>query len=148
MYTDFRCCPDIRCRVMKTSSFYPVCSLRVLTGTVYVHVAMVFWFCWCRTSSASLEDSDVTFERPCVTPSDLGIESKRRRLCLREKKKIRKTLFFQIRICFFGPGWIFLFICRFQAENILVTILISWHMTFRFIDFDGVEVILEPTCRY
>ena len=38
--TDFRFCPDIRFRVLKTSGFCPLCSFRVLTGSVYVKKKM------------------------------------------------------------------------------------------------------------
>ena len=52
----------------------------------------------------------------------------------RWKSKSAYTLFrFRRMCCFSGPGWIFLFFCRFWAENVLVLFLnySLWHFRFR-----------------
>ena len=59
--------------------------------------------------------------------------SSKHNFCLNQKRW--KSTLFIVQECFSGPGWIFLFFCRFQAENILKLFLIknysSGHFCFR-----------------
>ena len=148
MHTEFHFCPDTRFRVMNTS-FCALCIFGVLIGAAYVRVAMVSGFCGCRTYHVGEFRIFWCYFWMTLSNAFWSRNILKETTCVFERKKDTKyPLFFSIRALFFSTQTAYSYLSGDFRWKIFLWLFLyhgTWH--FRFIDFDGVEVILEPDCR-